>query len=273
MGHFKPLVITSALILASWVESFAHGSVHEQILEVTKQIELNPQAELYLKRGELFYFDNDWQAALADYDTVANLNPELAIVDLYRSTTMLAAGMFAEGQQAANRFLRKKPEHGRALLTHARLLVKLENYTDAVASYDKLLSISHTPRPEHYLERAQTLVNAGPGHVEAALSGLDEGLARLGQIVTLQLYAIDLEVKLNRFDAALQRLEQISIRSARKEKWLFRKGEILKKSGRDHEAQEAYNLALQSLTALPPSRRETKATRELEARIRAALQF
>jgi tetratricopeptide (TPR) repeat protein len=271
--RFKLLTVIATLILADWAASFPHGSVHEQILVITREIQRSPEAELYLKRGELYYLHGDWTAALADYDSASTLDPGLAIVDLYRSTTMLAAGLFADGQQAVSRFLLKRPEHRQALLTHARIHVKLEDYTAAVASYDQFLRRQNTPSPAHYLERAQALAHAGPEHIETALAGIDEGLDKLGQIVTLQLYAIDLELKLKQVDAALERLEQISVQSARQEKWLFRKGEILKKGGRDHEARQAYDLALQSITALPKSRREAKATRELEARIRAALKL
>ena len=271
LDRFKLLATLAALIFADSTEVVAHGSVHEQISQITKQLERNPIAELHLKRGELFYFHNDWNAALADYDTAAVLDPELDIVDLYRSTTLLAAGRFNSAQEAVERFLQKKPEHRQALLTSARIHVKLEDYLAAVANYDQFLRLQNKAKPTHYLERAQALINAGPEHIEAALAGIDAGLDKLGQIVTLQLHAIDLELKLNRVDAALERLERISAQSARKEKWLFRKGEILTKGGRDQEARQAYDLALQSITALPKSRREAKAIRELEARIRAAL--
>ena len=41
-------------------------------------------ASLYLKRGELHRIHQDWPAAAADYDRAAQLDPNLAVVDLAR---------------------------------------------------------------------------------------------------------------------------------------------------------------------------------------------
>lgn len=251
---------------------WAHGSVHEQIQALTQEIIKSPgEASLYLRRGELYYHHNKWNLALADYDTAASLDAGLDIVDLYRGKTMLAANMLKDGRNALDRFIAVFPEHPHALLTRARLLTKMQSYAAAVTDYDLFVKLNATPSPEHFLERAQALVRLGTDHIPATLEGLDEGMAVLGQVVTLQLYAIELEVELRRFDAAVTRLEQISAQSARKEKWLFRKGEILKKAGRHEDARKTLDQALTAIESLPIRRRRMKATAALEVRIRAVL--
>ena len=101
---------------------------------------------------------------------------------------------------------------------------------------------------------------------------MDDGIERLGPLVTIQLHAIDLELKRKQFDAALARLEKIAAQSPRKETWLARRGEILLQAGRREEARAAYEQALKALDTLPPGRRNVPAMNELERRIKAALE-
>jgi tetratricopeptide (TPR) repeat protein len=126
--------------------------------------------------------------------------------------------------------------------------------------------------PELYLERARALVAAGPQHLDRAIAGLDEGLRRLGEPVTLQLYAIDLEVEGRRFDAAIKRLDLLASRAARQEPWLMRKGAVLEAAGRREEALQAYRQALEAVESLPPNRRGSKAVNRLESEARAAIE-
>jgi len=54
--------------------------------------------------------------------------------------------------------------------------------------------------------RDRALAAEGGDHLDEALRGLDEGIKRLGPIVTLELYAIDLELAHKRYDSALESL-------------------------------------------------------------------
>jgi len=103
------------------------------------------------------------------------------------------------------------------------------------------------------------------------LRGLDEGINKLGPVVTLQLAAIDLELRRKNYDAALTRLDQITAKSERKEAWLVKRGEILKLAGRDDEARTAFNAALVAIEALPPAYRQSRTVIALELRARSAL--
>jgi len=101
--------------------------------------------------------------------------------------------------------------------------------------------------------------------------GLDEGIQKLGPLVTLQLTAIDLELRRRNYDAALARLDGITSQSERKETWLVRRGEILKLAGRQEEARAAFNAALVAIESLPPARRQSRTVTTLELRARSAL--
>jgi predicted negative regulator of RcsB-dependent stress response len=169
-----------------------------------------------------------------------------------------------------DRFLSQQPNHFEGLTTRARVLAKLGSTADAIKDFTG--AIGQSPEPELYLERAETTVRDGK-RLDEALSGLDEGIKRLGPIVTLQLPAIELELRRQKYEGALSRLDLIAAQSERKETWLVRRGEILRLAGRDEEARAAFNAALVAIESLPPWRRQSKAVTALQVRARSALKL
>ena len=261
-----------ALFIATPLVVSAHGDLHLQIQEVTRQIEKEPRnAELYLKRGELHRAHQEWDAAQADYDYAWGLNPKLAVLDLARGRMFLEANWPISAKVALDRFLAVYTNHVEGLTARARTFIKLDQRLAAARDYTAAIDHSTEPRPELYLERAQALTTEGGAHLDAAIKGLDEGIKKLGPLVTLQLYAIDVEIKQKRFDAALDRLERVAAQSPRKETWLARRGEILQQAGRNSEAREAFQSALAAMNKLPPARRHVPAMVELEKRLQQAL--
>lgn len=253
----------------------AHGPIDEQIATVTQRIAKTPEsATLYLKRGDLYRQHRDWDAALADFDRTTGLDPTLTAVDLARGTTLLEADRPEAARPVLDRFLAKHPHHARALTAKARVLAKLgqplaaaQTYTQAIVAWDRVDGL----RPQYYLERAEVLVKTGNDRIDQALQGLDQGLVRLGPIVTLQLYAVKLELIRQDYDGALARLDTVAAQTPRKERWLVRRGEILKQAGRPAPARQAYQDARAAIKSLPARHRNTRTTRALEAQITAAL--
>jgi predicted Zn-dependent protease len=264
-----------ALLAVAGGPVWAHPELERQIADATARIEAHPaDPELRLKRGELHRLHRDWPAAEADYAAARRLDPNLAAVDLVLGTMLLEAGRAAEARVTLDRFLARVPRHATGLATRARAWVELGRPLAAAEDYTRALrSLGPDERalPDYYLERARALAAAGPRHLDQAIAGLDEGLAALGQPVTLQLLAIDLEVQRKRPDAALARLERVAAAASRQEAWLVRRGEILEQAGRAEEARTAYRSALEAIERLPPGRRTTRAVERLEAEARGAL--
>lgn len=258
------------LDLGSPNRAVAHGPVHEQIVRLSEEIKQFPDsADLFLQRGELYRHHQDWDAALTDYKSAQNLAPRLAMVDLCRGKLFFDAGKLPQAKAALDRFLAAAPNDAEGFLTRARVMAQLGSYAQAAIDYGRAIQNMSSPQPEHYYERSEALVSVG--RTMEALQGIDEGIRRLGGIVTLQLYAIELEINLQLYDEALRRLEKIAAESPRQEKWLARRGEILQLAGRDEEARRAFQSALQEIETLPLQRRSAKAVFDLEKRVRAAL--
>lgn len=246
----------------------AHESIDRQIEQLTSKLSADPEAAaLYLRRGELHRIHRDWEKAKADYLKARSLDPALAAVDLCLGELYLDSDEPRKAVKSLDRFLKKNPDHFRGLLTRARALAADGKPMRAVTDYDRAVSIDvpSPTLPEAYLERARLLVDQGESSYKRAVEGLDHGLQRLGEPVTLQLLAIDLEQRQGRWDAAIARVDRIAAQSQRKESWWIRRGEIQQSAGRADDALISYRMALESIQLLPENRRKNRAVRKLES--------
>ena len=205
-------------------------------------------------------------------NSALRLQPDLIIVNLARGNMLFESKRYRQAKVALDRFLRQQPEHVEAFITRARVLAKLGARRDAAQDFTRALTLTSNPEPEIYLERAKVLAGDAR-NIPEALRGLDEGIERFGPLVTLQLAAIDLEVRLKNYEAALTRLDLITAQSERKETWLVRRGEILKAAGRNEEARAAFNAALIAIESLPPHRRQSRTITALQLRARTAVKL
>jgi len=254
--------------------SFAHPAIDDQIAALNARIANDPEdATLYLRRGELHRIHRDWTAAESDYARALALNPELLTARMSLGRMKLESGNPKAALIDLDAYLASRPKDPAALVARARSLEKLGRHLEAADAFDRAIAASEAerPRPEYYLERARALAAAGPEQVDRALRGLDQGLARLGQPVTLQNFAIELELDRKQYDRALSRLDAMWAGSQRRETWALRRGEILEVAGRKEDAQKAYALTLKSIEELTPARRENRAVQQLERQAREGM--
>jgi predicted Zn-dependent protease len=276
----KP-VLTSAVALGVLVGAAApalgHVALDHQLADLTRRIERDPRdASLYLRRGELHRARGEWSAAEADYLRAREIAPGLVAVDLCLGRMYLESEKPGPAKEALDRFLVARPEHAEGHALRARALGRLGQKTEAAAGYTRALALlrdaEHPRKVDYYLERAQLLAGEGGPGLEQALRGLDEGMSALGPLVTLQLSAIDLELRAGRPEAALARLDSIAATFGRREAWLVRRAKILEQCGRLDEARDALEDALARIRALPASRRGAPAVRRIESEAGAALE-
>ena len=273
--HRKLILLLAVALCLTLLPSFAraHEGLHEQIVAITARIKRDPRnADLYLQRGELHRLHRDWARAAADYDRASRLQPSLAIVDLGRGKMLLESRRFRQAKVVLDRLLRQQPHNVEGLVTRGRVLAKIGARLESAKDFTEALTLAPAPEPELYLERAQVL-GGHERYIQEALRGLDEGIKELGPLVTLELAAIDLELRGNNYDAALTRLDLITAQSERKETWLVRRGEILKAAGRHEEARKAFSAAIVAIESLPPERRQSRAITALQSRARSALKL
>ncbi len=253
--------------------SFGHGAIHDQIDEITHRLEQTPgDAALYLKRAELHRAERSWDAALADYDLAERYEPTLIVVDLARARALLESGRAARALVAIDRFLEADGDSYDALGLRGRILAGLGRHGEAAADFTRAIALigsSEVSEPDIYVNRAQAL--AAAGRRADAIASLDEGIARLGNLVVFDLLAIDLERLEGRFDDALARVDDSLAGANRTERWWLLRGEIQRQAGRVQHAQADFARALAAIESLPARQRNARRTLELEARVRSAL--
>jgi tetratricopeptide (TPR) repeat protein len=266
------IIFAVALLVTRAERACAHGDLHGQIESVSVQIEKDPQnADLYLRRGELHRLHSDFPKAAADFDKAAALRPDWPQAEIAKSRLALTTGNFEAAVSGMDRLLPKHPEYPEGWLIRARARTRLGNHAGAATDYSEIVKRVDRPEPDIFLERAAALTAAGSDHFEDALRGLEEGLTKLGPVITLDLAALDLELKLERTEEALRRIDRLAAGSKRQETWLNRRGEILAQVGRTDEARAAFGKALEAIAALPQHIQTTQATTELRKGITASI--
>jgi tetratricopeptide (TPR) repeat protein len=264
--RFAATVVCFGFPLIGWT----HGDTHEALANVSREIQARPDdPKLYLRRGELHRAHQDWAASGADFDKAQELDATLIIAELLRGEMLADAGRLADAAAALDRFLRQCPDSTPGFTARARVHAREKRWVAAADDFNRAIEFARTPNPELFIERAQALRAAG--RLDDAIATLDAGLAKLGALITLTQLAIDCEVEAGRLDAALARLAKVVDTAPRKERWLFRRGELLEKAGRSEAARAAYTAAQVALAKLPPERRATAAMEKLAQELTAAL--
>jgi len=248
----------------------AHDGLHEQILAVTEQIVKDPtNAALYLKRAELYRLHADWKNSENDFNRVEKLDGDLTAVDLGRGKLWFDAKRFAKAKRALEKYLAREPQSFEGVLTMARVCAKLRETGAAVKHFSEAIALAPRDSAEIYLERAETLISAN--RFSEALTGLDEGLGTFPNLVTLQTAAIDLEVKRRNYTGALTRLDKLTAAAERKETFLLKRGEILRRANRPCEARKSLSEAKAGFESYTGFRRSVRAVREQIARLEKLL--
>jgi tetratricopeptide (TPR) repeat protein len=207
-----------------------------RIARLTRQLEAAPRdAHLHLRRGELELERGEYERAFADLERAAALEPELAGLDFARARLWLDAGRPERALEPLDRLLAREPEHAHALVLRGRARAALGDPLAGAADLGAALLRFELPTPELVLERAALQRRAG--ELEAALRGLDEGIARLGPAYPLVRAAIELEAERERWAGALARSDALPEALRERPEWQARRSAWQRALGREAEDQ------------------------------------
>lgn len=265
------LALATIFAIASPQTVSAHGELLIQIAAVTRKIETatNHVAQLYLQRGELHREHKDWDAAKSDYDRASQLDSKLTAIDFCRAKMLDDSGELEAARAMFDKVVVRNPKDGEAFIGRARVVVRLGQSKAAIADFQRGLELLTEPKPEYFMELAQTFVSEKK--TADALRTLDQGIKKFGPIVTLQGYALDRELERENYDAALARIGTIIKDAPRKENWLARRGDILLAMGRPAEARQSFAESLGAIKILPSILQKAPPMQTLQARVNASL--
>lgn len=249
----------------------AHGDDHLVIEALTEELTRAPEADLFIRRGELFRHHQEWAKADADFLAAATLDPKLALIDFVRARTWLEAGEPAKAQPLIERYVANVPNEPEGWFLRGDMRAASGQHERGAEDYAQGIARASSPRPEHYLRRARFLAAAPNPDATRVIAALDEGIAQIGPVISLVDYALTLELEQKDYPRALKRITTAMERAPRREAWLVRQGNILVLAGRTTEAIDSYRAALAAIAELPERYRDTVPMEKLARDAHASL--
>jgi len=166
-------------------------------------------------------------------------------------------------------FINESPDHIVGLASLAKTLAAQKRGKESAALYTRILGLVNKPSPEFYIELADSYLIAK--NYSGAINSLDMGIDRLSPITSLDQKALEIELQNNLVEQALKRLDNLIEYSPQKERWLYKKGQILESQGKYEEAKNSYLKALSYYNSRPPKRRSIPVLIRLKKNIDLAL--
>ena len=259
------IIIVLIGTLLSCGAASAHGSLPLRIGILTERLESDPRnVELLLKRGELYRQHRNWQAALDNFSQALQLDPDAAIVDFFIGRVLHQAGRPSEALPRLRRFVQSDPDHANGWLYMARSAAALGMLEDASEMYRKAIMTAPVKTPDHYLEWSEAHFANSPTRVGGAIAILENGIARLGPIVSMVQRAMQLKRMTGDLDGAMRYLEMLPSALKNSPRWLTTRADLRRESQTVGEAIGLYLQALAAIDKLPASRRHSPALTELK---------
>lgn len=169
-------ILTAGLLLSGPLPpAVAHSDIELQIEALTRQLELEPDnAELLLKRGDLYRRHVDYEEAALDFAAARRADPDVPLADFHEGRLALETGAFSEALTLLGRHLEAQPEHAAAWVLHGRAELRAGAFGRAAADFSRAVDLSEKPSPE--LFRLQILALVADGARDRALAAVDAAL-------------------------------------------------------------------------------------------------
>jgi tetratricopeptide (TPR) repeat protein len=260
-------------LLALWLlpPALAHPVVDEHLRVLNEKIAAEPDnARLYISRGNVHLDDRETTEALENFDRALELDPALTVAHFLRAQALLVEGRPALAATAARRFVELEPETAKGWKTLARATAaeaaeaRRAVPEESLAAFDRFFALATDPRPDDFLERAALQRRAGRS--EAAIRGLEAGVARLGALTALLLEALEIERERGALESALGYARRLVESSPQVERWLLESARLEAALGRKAEARASLERARSALEQRP--KRTAGAWQSLEREIR-----
>ena len=259
----------SAIVLAIPAPVAAHAGPDELKRAADAAVAQRPDdPQAHLDRARVLRVIREWDAALAELEAADARGGDRDQIGATRAEVLLDAGRPLAALHEIDRVLARRPDGYGLVFDRGRALLALGHTEQAAQAFGTAIKGMPAPRPEHVFARRDALLSLGQR--EAAVAALDDGMARIGRVATLQLAALDIESELGQYDRALRRVDELLAREGHNPAWIARRGEILERAGRSAEARAEYARALR-LIEMHPAARRVRGFDELRRRLRTAL--
>lgn len=266
----------AAFVTTDAHEAIAHEAIERQISAVNIRMSAAPEdAELLLARGRLYLEHGEDKKGLDDLSRATTLEKNLADAWYWRANAEMHLGQFDTARQSNLTFiaLLQNTDNTKAMargyLQCGDIQKSAKKPREAAACYQRAIA-SGGASPEQYLLYIDSLRSSNQS--DAALEATVHALEAHGDLPQLLDAGIAIETGRKNYTAAIQWIDRALQQPNRHEYLLLQKAELQRLQHDETGAQQSLQAALAAINALPAAKRHNQATREIEHRIRQALQ-
>src|SRR5436190_4352464 len=248
--------------------AIAEDDILEAMDAVNRKLAEAPRdPALLVQRSQLYTLKGQYDLAVADLNQAGQVGG-VPSIEYEKAKLFLTAGWNETGLEYASRYVAANPNDYQGYLVRARLLTRLNRLPEAADDYFKVMEKNRETPLDVYIEGAKAVSSEDGAYLPQALKMIEQGITRIGPVVTLQSAALEAEMRQGSWDAALARVDKIAQQSPRKDTWLAKRGDVLVKAGRYDEARKAYQSALEAIEKLGPNQRRQPTTIEMEKQLK-----
>lgn len=273
----KIFKLVTILFCVLWISetSFAHGDLHERIIEVTDEIKITPDsAFLYFKRGKLFFEHKDFDKAIDDIDMANDLGFEDLQCDLILAKSYKGILNYRDALTYLDKVNTKSPNNVIALKERASIYFDQQKFEESALNYEKVIDHVIKRTPQNYLSayKAWREVNSYYGD-QKATEILDKGIDDLGELFSLLHEHQKFCIAKNDYKSALAIQEKLIQTSDRKEMAYYEAAQFAGRSGGDQKKAFYLKKSLDAVHQLPPRKQQFTAIMDLKLKIERELQL
>ncbi len=256
------------LLLIALLKFAPHGDLEVRIAEKTAEIRTDPKnLLLYMQRGELHAQHDHPDSALIDYEFAIGNGIDSSTVFVLMAEAQLALGKLDDGQNSVKLFLKHEPDHLKGIHVRAQLYEAQGQFENAISDFELVLKKAESARPHDYVKLSELYLKRDSTDHNNAIDVLHRGIAKLGNIISLQMKMYELEKQRGNYLAAHQLLDDIMKPLSRKERLLVEKAELFQMEGKTVEAAESLVNAENAIASLPLRFQNIGSTQKLQERI------
>ena len=199
------------LAIAQIVCIFAtfHPPSDGQVVALTSQLQNSSDSiELLTQRGIVFFHSHQYDRALADFESALALSPGDPALIRHKAATLNDAGFSLAALAVLDRHIANNNTDVDALYLRARIHVSLDLFVKAIADCEKVLDLAKSPRPEVFLELADTYLRSG--NLQGREKTLARGITLLGPLAHFLEPLARTQIALADFEKALATIEQFA---------------------------------------------------------------
>ncbi|GJM25177.1 MAG: hypothetical protein DHS20C16_15920 [Phycisphaerae bacterium] len=246
----------------------AHPGPHHDIARVSKLVEAEPhRAELWIERAYHRRLAEQYDEALADLAEAERLAPGTSELCAHRGMTLSAMGRDAEAESELNRFLEETSGTAGTFSERAQIRQRAGRLDEAVT--DLAAAIKLKPDVAYFVQRGR--LQEKLKRWDDVASGYREGIAKVGQVATLNHGLIRAEVARGNHDEALTLIDGVMEHTKVKTPWQLQRADVLESAGKP-EAALTERLAALEETNRVLAKRPTAIQLVIRARVYMALE-